>query len=288
MERMKNVFFLFASVLIGFQTYGQSNMATKASWVDTMRNYLVLDSTHCQDSIISFEAYNKIFEISITRKRPNFRKALNLIDSIAMDLENDSTFARLMIILLEFDSKYLSEFVYSVDYFQNSYHITKTLHQSNSTSRDTNELLIFEKLEDFLHFSRMIRSEDFDLIECLVDEKNQNGNNFKPYSRTWQLWGGFDISLFKKYLIMNDKTYNNEIRSFLNENITEKIVYRVINRFALFDWGNINNIDCDRISRLIDRSSSPILIDALKGLESKFHNNQSCLTNIIKTIDSTF
>lgn len=247
-----------------------------ASWTDSLRKYLVLDSMYCRDSIVSFDAYDTIFQLKITKKRPEFDKAIELIDSISEHLENDTTFARLVTVLNEFDIKYLSEFVYTIDYFQNSYHKSAKELPKNLT----NELDIIGRIENVLYLSKMLRDSSFSVVEFIINRDLKYFIHLVPYTTTWERYGFFTIELIRKYYRDNEDEFENELKLVLREDLDINEFYGICYKFDLFNRKDANKINCNRLDRLIDKKTSVNFIKALDNLNQKYHQN-SCLDSLL-------
>ena len=259
--------------------FAQKYEVGHATWADSLRKYLVLDSVYCRDSIVKFDAYDTTFQLRMTKKRPDFNKAIALIDSISGKLEIDINFARLVTILSEFDIKYLSEFAYTIDYFQESYHMTaKYVHRNQA-----NELDIIGRIENQLYLTKMLHDSSFSVVEYLINRDLKYANHLEPYSTTWERYGWFTTELIQKYYMDNQIKFEEELKLVLREDLDINEFYGICFTFGLFNRIDANRINCDRLMDLIDEKTSVNFINALKNLNQKFHNSP-CIRKLLDRI----
>ena len=250
----------------------------KVEWADSLRTYLAIDSSYCLDSIVSFRANNNEFSISISRKRPDLEKALFLLDSLFWRLDNDTTYARLVTILHEFDIKYQSEFVYTLDYFQSTYH--KDVREARS--RKMNEFKFIHELERALQAKKLLRDSSISIIELLGSKDKDYWIGIEnPISTTWDRFGVLGIGFYERIYKKNYKAHEDELKNFLTREMPVNKYYTVCYRFNLFNDVDPSKIDCERIESLIDENTSKIFITALKDMNTNFHE-LSCLDDLLR------
>ncbi len=278
MNSMKILLICVFNFMAFFQMNAQSFRVEKVEWVDSLRTYLAIDSSYCLDSIVSFRANNNEFSISISRKRPDLEKALFLLDSLFWHLDNDTTYARLVTILHEFDIKYQSEFVYTLDYFQSIYH--RDVREARS--KRINEFTFINEMERALQAKKLLRDSSISIIE-LLGAKNKNYwlEIENPVSTTWVRFGAIEISFYKRIYNKIYKTYENELKDFLTREMSVNEYYRICYVFNLFNRTDPSKINCERIESLINENTSKNFITALKNVNTKFHEN-SCLNDLLK------